>query len=440
MRSYASRFHVLSIALTGAVVGLSVGCSEGHLVGGDDATLGAACELQEDCPPGTVCFEDLCVVDADSGFAPNARRCQVDAECLEPDLCLGGVCRPPGSGAQPPQNGAGSGDAGDEDGTDGGGEEDDDKEADPNDQENPEGGGDPAGNPGPEADPDPNPDPEPAAEPDPIPDPAPDPEPDAEPDAEPGPVACDADRFEPNDAVNVATPVAGDTDEDNLTACDGDTDLFAIELIEGGAFSATARGAAGLRIELIEADGIAVAARSRAMAEGARTGLAAIPAAGRYFVRVTSAAVGVTYRLQITASDPAEDPVGDEGGGGNDPPPDDGQCEDDFWEPNDGFASALPVGPGLIPLLQICDGNPDLFAVDLAVGQTLTASIVFNPDDADLDMALHGPDTALLDLSDGLFFSEEVTAQAVDEGWHFIAVFPYEFVGSAGYLLTINVD
>ena len=422
----------------GAVVGLTA-CSEGHLVE-PGAAEGDHCDLQEDCAPGTVCLDQICVTGAGgAGYGGNSgKRCQVDAECALPDLCLGGVCRPPQAGdgeANPPQAG-GDGFDDDDPGVPAEEDKDDPDEGDP---------AEPLPGPAPDPEPDPGGDPAPAPDPGPGDDPPAAPEPDPDPEA--GPVACDADRFEPNDALNQATPGRGGMDEQGLTVCDGDTDLYSLELGAGTPFSASVDGAAGLRVELLEADGVTVASRSRANGDGARTGLAAVPAAGDYFLRVTNAPASAPteYHLQITASAPGEGPVGGEDGGGvggdPGPPPQDGQCDDDFWEPNDGFARAVPFGPGVYPLLQICDGNPDLFMVELNPGDTLAASIVFDPDEADLDLALHGPlpDAPLIALSDGMLWTEEAEASAAQAGWHYIAVYPYEFVGSAGYLLTLSV-
>ena len=420
-----------------ALVWVAVGCSEGRLVDSSLAGVGSRCELQDACASGLVCLDGAC---RPEGAAASGRRCQIDAECDQPELCLGGVCRPQGAGddeALAPQDDAEYGP-----GAAPGGEED--KGEAPGLGDPPAGDGGDGGDGGAGGDPAAQPDPDPDADPDPDPEPNPDPDPDPGAEPDPEPVVCDPDRFEPNDQVADATPIAFNADEQGLTACAGDTDLFVIDLAQGTPFSATVSGAAGLRVELVEADGVTVSSRSRAQGDGARTGLAAIPVGGRHYVRVAGAAPA-TYRLQISAADPDDNPVGADPDPNPDPDPGNGngngECREDIFEPNNGFNTAVPFGPGLYPLLQICDGNADLFMVDLRAGDTLSASIVFDPDEADLDLAMHGPapDAPLMDLSDGLIWAEDVQGTAFEDGWHYLAIYPFDFVGGTGYLLTIDV-
>jgi hypothetical protein len=49
-------------------------------------------------------------------------------------------------------------------------------------------------------------------------------------------------------------------------------------------------------------------------------------------------------------------------------------CQDDAYEDNDFIDQAVPISPGTVRDLIGCDSDSDYFSLDLAVGQTLTAT------------------------------------------------------------------
>ena len=111
----------------------------------------------------------------------------------------------------------------------------------------------------------------------------------------------------------------------------------------------------------------------------------------------------------------------------------------DGYEPNDEFDTAASITDGNYTDLQIVDGESDYFAVTLEEGGSIDASIEFDHNTGDLDMALYGPDREELADSTSTSDGESVSATDVSEGGtYYVEVRGYSGA-SAPYDLRVDV-
>jgi hypothetical protein len=124
--------------------------------------------------------------------------------------------------------------------------------------------------------------------------------------------------------------------------------------------------------------------------------------------------------------------------------PDTGACEavvacvDDDQEDNDTLETAAPVMPGsAFEALQVCAPDEDWYVIQADAGCTVFVHIDFVHADGDLDLAIMDASQMLLDVSDGVTDSEDVTLAAVETGPLYINVFGFR--GDANsYSMQVN--
>jgi hypothetical protein len=109
---------------------------------------------------------------------------------------------------------------------------------------------------------------------------------------------------------------------------------------------------------------------------------------------------------------------------------------DDRFEPNDQTTSATPLAPGSYTDLGISVGDRDVFVVELAAGEELTAGIDFAHDDGNLDLAAYDPSGDRLDLSNSTTDDEAVTVTADIAGTYYVQVYGY----ANAYDLELQVE
>ena len=115
-------------------------------------------------------------------------------------------------------------------------------------------------------------------------------------------------------------------------------------------------------------------------------------------------------------------------------------CDDDLFEDNDDLRSATRLRPGRYPGLAICPLDSDVYVIEVCAGGTITATIDFDGDVADLDMELLSANGASLDSAFGVFDQEQVewfNLAGVD-AQAYVEVFGVR-ADSAPYTLSIQV-
>ncbi len=201
-----------------------------------------------------------------------------------------------------------------------------------------------------------------------------------------GDESCRSDAFEPNDSSGAAAVLTSDTQGVSLASgqleayglaiCEGDKDLFAVDLEpnQGASVLITYNSEVGnMHLRGFDKDGQTVLLESTDMFANESSILLPAATAGRYFIEVSGDPQG--YRLYLSLRE------------GVDP-----NCIDNQFEPNE-FATSAPVlPPGTYDDLQICPGDKDYFGVTIPPSHTLTARILFRHADGDLDFFLRDRD------------------------------------------------
>ncbi len=196
--------------------------------------------------------------------------------------------------------------------------------------------------------------------------------------------ACERDAFEPNGSPHeaggfeaVAAPVE-DGEYEDLRACRGDDDWYAITLGEGQHLEVSIEfdaRAGDLDLALYEPDGETLVFESTGLQSTERATLPRARVAGDYLARVyLSGADQVNvenrYSMQVEISD-------------------DAGCEDDPFEPN-GDAVNARVLPAERNDLVLCPGDEDWFAFNLAAGNVVRFTV--NAAGGAVEMTLFDPD------------------------------------------------
>mgnify|MGYP006279319525 CR=1 FL=1 len=148
--------------------------------------------------------------------------------------------------------------------------------------------------------------------------------------------------------------------------------------------------------------------------------------AGEYYVRVYGYdGGGAEYELNVSTAE-VEPPTGGDG---------------DRFEPNDERENATSIESGSYDDLGIFAGEEDYFAVDVGEGERLDASVAFDHDGGDLDMALLGPDGYTVDRSLSVSDGESVDAAAAEDGngTYYVVVSGYDGATN-GYDLNVTVE
>ena len=197
----------------------------------------------------------------------------------------------------------------------------------------------------------------------------------------PVPLTCpEDDVFEDNDDTGDATAFQGDRNELRAVACAGDPDYYAIDLFEGCTLQADAVYREGDPVfELRDADGNTLG--QGAQANDGQVLLFDAPAAATYYLYLAGDAV--EYRLFS-----------------------DVDCEavlacpnDDPFEENDDPVAATVLPPGGVQAI-LCEDDADYWRAPAEIGCRLRATLEFDHDAGDLDLAIVDNQGEVLDLAD----------------------------------------
>jgi len=239
------------------------------------------------------------------------------------------------------------------------------------------------------------------------------------------PFICSADLFEAindnNTPANATVVGTAGLVAQPLSLCGGDQDWFKLSLEDFERLVARATFESGdvdLDLEAYADDGTRLVAASRAGVGLEALSVPAPAAAIDYWVRVVAAdGAAAPYTLTLLREHRLE-------------------CIPDPDEPNDVPADAK-VAPAA-GQFTLCGFDEDVYAVALAVGQTLHASIQFSPAEGDLDLQLIHPDgvTPLL-TSDGVAASEALLWPAAVDGIHYLRIYSMTSDPHARYLFSL---
>ncbi len=235
------------------------------------------------------------------------------------------------------------------------------------------------------------------------------------------PSECVDDAREDNDNASQARPI----NEGSLanTICSGDEDWFSIHVNAGGALLAEIAfdGAQGdLNLEVVGPSGQVLGSSASPTASSESVEIDPAPRSGAYRIRVFSPRGDeLNYTLETVTTDSS--------------------CGDDAFEENDARANAADLQPGTQSDLTICSNDDDWYAIDLAAGDGLTATIFFDDAAGDLDLQLVDAQGRILASSVSVLDNEEATVGMVETaGTYYVRV--YGFLGAANtYDLDLDV-
>jgi hypothetical protein len=200
--------------------------------------------------------------------------------------------------------------------------------------------------------------------------------------------ACQADEFEPNGSpigagVVQDAALLAEGQYDDLVACDGDDDWYAVELQADQRLAAniaftSANG--DLEMALYASDQMTLLDSSEGLQNTESVALLRAPAAGRYYVRVYLAEgdnvnVANAYSLEIDVGDADE-------------------CADDDYPLNGDRDNAALLPDGRHDLV-LCPGDEDWFRFAIAAGNTVSFRLAAG--DAGAEITLYGPDDEVID-------------------------------------------
>jgi len=260
--------------------------------------------------------------------------------------------------------------------------------------------------------------------------------------SEPAPTADQAsllqsairDQFEPNDDFENASQIDPGPYTD-LGIAENDTDIFAVDLENGTALSASiqfAHADGDLELFLVNPAQDAVLRSSTSETDDENITHLATESGTYYLVVVGYQGATAPYNLTVETAT----------GGDRDPTlPDSGDTAPDVgsdFEPNDDFENASILGPGSYGGFEITENDIDIYGVELDSGETLSASIRFAHAEGDLDAFLFDP-TQSEELQAGISETddENITHVATESGTYYLVVVGYQGA-TAPYNLTIS--
>ena len=227
----------------------------------------------------------------------------------------------------------------------------------------------------------------------------------------------DNDRFEPNDGVERAVPLA-EGELTDLRIAAGDTDLFRVDLERGERLVADLgfdQSVGNLDFALLDAEGRQVAVGAGEVDDETLAHVAR--SVGTYYLEVSGRrGAAAPYTLSAERSPP---------------------LADDRYEDNDDRERATPVKLGAHRDLRVLGTDVDVFAVDLDAAERLRVTLTFPVVDGDLDVGVYGPDGDPLGAGRTTTDDETVTIVAEASGTHYVRVAP---VGEAWTTYTMRLD
>ncbi len=223
------------------------------------------------------------------------------------------------------------------------------------------------------------------------------------------PPPCD-DPFEPNEAVDAATPLTT-AGVQAAVACIDEVDFYEIEILEPFTrvdISATFADTFGdVDLELFDTDGQTslIAGERRGPGESVSF---LLENTGVYFLRAalaegTNTAYNLAMRFTVLPN-----------------------CNDVF-EPNNSTDEATPLAVGTYPALTVCGGVDvnDFFAIEIVETTIVDITILFTDADGDIDMRLLDTDgTTQLRSSTSSSDNEQISL-SLEPGTYFIQVFSF---------------
>jgi hypothetical protein len=228
------------------------------------------------------------------------------------------------------------------------------------------------------------------------------------------------DRYEPNDGFASARPI-WPTDIEGLELDADDEDYYSIGLREGQELTVDAEveGLDGaLELSVLGPDREVLASETADDVASLRFGA---QRTANYTIRVDGVedAAGV-YGLSLDVETPDNDRF--DGGMGNDV-----------------IDAATEIEPGTYERLRIATGDRDVFAVELADNEQLSASVLFEQSEGDLDLRLYAPSGETLAASASDTDDESLGFEADGAGTYYVAVRGAQG-GSADYTLDVETE
>jgi len=236
--------------------------------------------------------------------------------------------------------------------------------------------------------------------------------------------------FEPNDTIETAAAV-DDGEYENLQACDGNPDYYAVTVDAGDRLSVQVR----FQHDEGDIDAFLYDPSDRLIDAATTTD-------NNEVLTLTATASG-THTILVDLYEDA----GREPGNGYDlliqvergrP----SGCTDDSFEENDGIRDAAPIDPGTLSAT-VCPDDADYYAISLDADDTIAATLDFSNDGGDIDLYLFNADGAELAASESTESIEEVEYTASSAGTYLVVA---ELFGEEddtpgnGYELTVEVD
>ncbi|EGD80061.1 hypothetical protein PTSG_10336 [Salpingoeca rosetta] len=260
--------------------------------------------------------------------------------------------------------------------------------------------------------------------------------------------ACTPDGYEPNNDATKATPLTLAQGSGNAsltystevggTVCRGDVDFFTLDVCAGGVLNVSvlfthsvgdidAALFSGHSLDAIDFAASANDQEDLSFANPYATNLSVSVSVFGYDGAVAPYTLRVLLDCNATAN----------GASGN--------CMPDAFEPNDDLSAAteLDIVGGMSGVISasVCSRDVDAYSVDVCAHGTITASILFDGSQADLDMVLLDASGDTVDTSESTGDRERV--QTTDTtgvaSVHYVVVYPYSPLDVGAYQLRVDV-
>jgi hypothetical protein len=186
------------------------------------------------------------------------------------------------------------------------------------------------------------------------------------------PTTLDDDAFEDNDD-SAAAVALGESSNTGLIACPGDSDFFALDLLEGQLLATDAMFDAvegDVDVYLLDPSGALLLSSVSASSDEWIDYV--VPADGIHLLEIVLAAdagvvPGNSYDLELAIGDADV-------------------CPDDAFETNDDLVAAGMAGDGTFTGLTVCAGRDDFYEAQISMGSWLWLDAYFTHTDGDVDM------------------------------------------------------
>ena len=214
---------------------------------------------------------------------------------------------------------------------------------------------------------------------------------------------CPDDVFEDNDDQNAAVQLTAGL-QAGLTSCVEDEDWFAIEVPAGDELTVAltfADDEGDIDVTITDPAGAWLGGSSSTTDDELAGPIAST--GGWMFVKVrlfgdAGVVAGNDYDLELSV--------------GAAPPPE--VCPTDAFEENDDAASAIALPVGSHAALTVCGSDADWYSLEVAAGQTLTASALFPHAEGDVDITLYDASETWLASSVSVTDDEDLSWTATD--------------------------